>query len=330
MDTNKIKQIVQEQLEVKDIAYENISILEQEFGYVIEVKCESQRCMNELFDKYGNILYPFGDLNYYEKNPGSIYNTVVCEDPNDGMPFTISPDVRFKRLDDNHFIIPRLNEGKKGSGLFFVDKDNKIKYKGYIKGEIYGNILEVEKYEQLIKTKQFLVCNEIDVTREESEYFFYSYDRNCRTSDKWSNLVSPKMTIESLNILLNKMKLPEDLAQEIIKYMQLKGAWLATLNLNSKNNEHHSNFASLIGIAGIPLIDLTYISPTYQVKTIQLKKERIGEVDTIKQLLQERMDMQVSQIEYNKNNLTANFFKTVGLGMNQKKGIEDMSGIGED
>lgn len=74
-------------------------------------------------------------------------------------------------------------------------------------------------------------------------------------------------------------------------------------------------------------MDLKHISQLYEVKTIPLKKEKIGEVDNIKTLLQKKMNQTISQIEEkkdkNKRDLTANFFKGSSLEMNDAKFIKD-------
>lgn len=327
MDINEITQIVQEQLKANNITDGSINILEKEFGYVIEIKYQMEY-MNEIFDKHGNIIYPLGSIH---SDSGSIYRTEVIEKVDErGRKHRLVSDlgVRYRQLDGEHFIIPRLDEEGIKNILFNVDKDNNVTYKGYIQGRIDGNILTENK--NLLETKQVLSYIDIDEERDEQEYFFYSWDKNCRTSDKWSRIISPENKFYSKDLLMNQMNLPIELVDEIIKYMQSKEAWLATLSLSSKDNQHHMNFVCLIGIDGIPLIDLTYISQTYKVKTISLEKEKIGELDTIKKSLQERMDRAASQIEDNKKNITANFFRTVGLGMNEKKGIEGMSGIGQD
>ena len=76
MDYNKITQIVQEQLKDNNIISENIYILEQEFGYVIEIKYGIAQYMNEIFDKNGNIIYPLGSM---PSDSGSIYRTEILE-----------------------------------------------------------------------------------------------------------------------------------------------------------------------------------------------------------------------------------------------------------
>lgn len=327
MDSIFIKQLVDKQLLEKGIEDGVISILEKKWGYVAQIEYGNMKYSNEVFDKYGNVIHPLGN---FKRDSGEIYRTeVIQRDTKYGkQTFTVDAIVRYKELDDNHFIIPRIEKKEIGNVLFFIDENNNVTYKGYIKGRICGNALTENK--RLIQQKQVLSHVEIDATRDEYEYFFYSWDRNCRTSDKWSWLNSPENVFNAKDILINRMKLPIELTMEIIKYMQSNGAWLGTLNLNSKDNKHQRNFVCLLGINGIPLIDLTYISQTYSVDTIPLKKERIGEVDDIKRLLQNRMDQQVSQIEENKENLASNFFKVTGLGMKKSEVIEDKDTVEED
>ena len=229
--------------------------------------------------------------------------------------------MRYRRLDEEHFIIPRIDEEEIKNIIFTVDKDDNVKYKGYIPGRITGNILTENK--GLLKSKQVLSHIGIDEVKDKYEYFFYSWDRNCITSDKWSRIISSEEEFYAKDLLMNDIELPIELVNEIIKYMQSNKAWLTTLNLISKDNKHHRNFVCLIGIDGIPLMDLTYISQDYSIKTIQLKKKTIGEVDTLKELLQKRMDERVSQIEDNKKNIVTNFFSTVGLEMYDSKQLED-------
>lgn len=341
MDSIFIKQLVDQQLAKKGITDGAVYILEKKWGYVVQIDYANNMAhANELFDKDGNIIYPLSNF----QSIGGVYLTEVEEvieqkytpeimerikgtAMEEKLKCTIAKEssVQFRELDDNHFIIP--NSGKKeiGNVLFFIEQDNTVTYKGYIKGKILGNILTEDK--KLMEQKQVLSCVEIDSTRDEYEYFFYSWDKNCRVSDKWSTLYKPQDTFRAEDLLTNKMKLPREFALGIVECMQSNGAWLATLNLNSKDNKHHEYFVCLVGIDGLPLMDLKHISQLYEVKTIPLKKEKIGEVDNIKTLLQEKMNQTISQIEEkkdkNKRDLTANFFKGSSLEMNDAKFIKD-------
>lgn len=342
MDSISIKQLVAQQLAKKNITDGTVYILERKWGYVVQIDyANDKEHANELFDRDGNMIYP---LSNFQSDSGEIYKTEVEEVIEQKYPpeimerikgtvieeklkRTIATDssVQFRKLDDNHFIIP--NSGKEGIGnvLFFVEQDNSVTYKGYIEGRILDTILTENK--KLMEQKQVLSCVEIDRTRDEFEYFFYSWDKNCRVSDKWSRLNSSEDTFYAKDFLMNKMKLPREFSLGIVNYMQSNDAWLATLNLNSKDNRHHEYFICLVGMNGLPLIDLTHISQTYEVGTIPLKKKKIGEVDTIKALLQKRMNQKISQIEEikneNKRNLTDNFFSRTGLDMNDVKFIVD-------
>lgn len=322
MDIISINKLVEEQLISKGIIDGTVAILEKEWGYVVQIQ-KDKEYLNELLDKEGNIIYPLGD---FQNDSGAVYLTELFDFGKRIIP--IEATVRYKELDSNHFIIPRANEEKAGSALFFVNESKNVMYKGYINGRICGDALNEDK--KLIQQKQVLSFVEIDKTRDKYEYFFYSWDKNCRISDKWSSIYPPKNSSPVRNCLNNEMKFPLDLSQEIIKYMQENGAYLATLKLNSKDNEHHMNFVCLIGLDGIPLIDLTYVSQTYSIETIQLKKQKIGEVDNIKTFLQERIDKKASQIEENKQNITTNFLNVIGLTMKNTRAIEDTTDISDD
>lgn len=329
MDSIMIKQLVDKQLETIGITDGKIYILEKDFGYIVQVIYEDEY-LNEVIDKHGNIVYSLGN---FANHSGEIYKTEVFErmERKEKMLFARESAIMYKELDENHFILPRLSGKEITNALFFIDKDNHVTYKGIIPGEISGTIITENK--KLLESKQVVTSTRVDIeeARSEYEYFFYSWDKNCRTSDKWSRLLGgPASEFNVKDTLYNKIGLPVELIEEIIKYMQSNEVYLATLDLNSQDNEHHMNCMCLIGLDGIPLIDLTYITKTYEVQTIPLKKQRIGEVDTIKKLLQDRIDRKVTQINNNKKNISANFFKTVGLGMNDSKYLNDTSMIEEE
>lgn len=323
MDSIIIKQLVSKQMEENDIHDGKIYILEKDWGYVVQVTDKYNKIyLNEIFDKEGNIIYPLG---MFDLDSGPVYRMEVQEKIDDfGRKHTLvfEPSVRFKQLDDNHFIIPRTEKTDFGNVLFFVDETNQVVYKGFIKGKIFGNILTENK--NLLEQKQVLVCEEIDETRDEYEHYFYSWDKNCRTSDKWNLLYSSEDIYNIKDFFYNKMNnLPVELVNEIIRYMQEKEAWLAVLKIISKDSKYQIYFISLIGINGLPLVDLIYITLTYKVKTHPLKKEEIGEVDNIKQLLKAEMEQRIFEIEENKKNITANFFQMTGLTMNDHNVITD-------
>ena len=334
MDSIMIKQLVDKQLETIGITDGKIYILEKDFGYIVQVIYEDERedkYLNEVIDKHGNIVYSLGN---FANGSGEIYKTEVFErmEKKGKTLLAREPAIRYKELDENHFILPRLSGKEIRNALFFIDKDNHVTYKGIIPGKISGTIISENK--KLLESKQVVTNIRVDIEEarsEQDEHFFYSWDKNCRTSDKWSRLLGGSASeLNVRDVLYNQIGLPTELIEEIIKYMQSNEVYLATLNLNSQDNEHHMNCMCLIGLDGIPLIDLTYITKTYEVQTIPLKKQRIGEVDTIKKLLQDRIDRKVTQINNNKKNISANFFKTVGLGMNDSKYLNDTSMIEEE
>lgn len=321
MDSIIIKQIVSKQLEENGINEGKIFILEKDWGYVVQVKCDKVY-LNEIIDKEGNIIYPLG---IFDLDSGSVYRTEVHEKTDErGRNHTLvfEPSVRFIQLDANHFIIPRTEQTGFGNVLFFVDETNQVTYKGFIKGKIAGNILTKNK--KLLEQKQILVSEEIDKTKDEYEHYFYSWDTNCRTSDKWNLLYSPEAVdlYDIKDFLYNKMEVPVELVDEIINFMRKNEAWLAVLKIIPKESSYQRYFISLMGINGLPLIDLTYITPTYEVKTHPLKKEEIGEVDYIKQWLKAKMEQQIFEINENKKNIAANFFQNAGLTMDNHMALQ--------
>lgn len=322
MDSIIINRHVSKQLEENGIYDGKIYILEKDWGYIVQVTCKENKVyLNEIFDKDGNLIYPLGIFDY---DSGPVYRTEVQEKNDDyGKKQTLvcESSVRFKQLDDNHFIIPRTEEMGFGNVLFFVDEENQLTYKGFIKGMISGNILTENK--KLSEQKQLLVCEEIDKTRDEYNNYFYSWDKNCRTSDKWNLLYSSEDIFNIKDFLYNKMnELPLELINDIISYMQEREAWLAILKIIPNGDKYERYFISIIGINGLPIADLTYITQTYEVKVYPLKKEEIGEVDNIKQLLKAEMEQRLFEIEENKKNITANFFQKTGLIMRDNKVLQ--------
>lgn len=320
MDSILIKQIVDEQLEEKGIGDGEVFILKKEWGYVVEVKYGKlgKHYLNEAFDREGNIVHPLGNI---AKDTGEIYRTETHEiDSKFGKKiFATEPAVRYKELDSNHFIIPATGKSGIENALFFVHENNEVEYKGNIEGSLSGSALTENK--GLVDRKQVLSTVDTDKMRNEHDYFFYSWDKNCRTSDKWHCMIRPESSFNANDFLLNTIGLDfpggDALRKNIIEYMKENKAWLVALTLHSEDYKHERNFVCLIGEDGIPLIDLTYISEMYTVETIGLKKDRIGEVDCIKKLLQDRMDKQVMKLEENKKNINENFFNNVGLPMKE-------------
>lgn len=324
MDSVLIKKIVDEQLHTKGIKDGKVFILEREWGYVVEIMYEKlgKHYLNEVFDREGNIVHSLGNI---ESDTGEIYRTETYEIDTrlEKKIFATEPAVRYKELDSKHFVIPTTGKSGNENALFFVHEDNKVEYKGNIEGRLSGSILAENK--KMMKQKQVLSTVDIDKMRNEHDYFFYSWDKNCRTSDKWNRMIRPESSFNANDFLLNTIGLDfpggNELRTNIVEYMKENNAWLTALTLHSKDYQHKRNFICLVGIDGLPLIDLTYISQMYTIETIELKKDRIGEVDCIKKLLQERIDNQVMKIEENKKNLADNFFKTIGLTMKTQKEI---------
>lgn len=334
MDNILINQMSIEELKKQGITATNIFILEKPWGYVVQAMYDKMNQANGIFDKKGNIICPFES---FFSDSGEIYNTEI-EEMNylkygkipEKQVITHKPHVQYKELDKNHFIIPRARENSPGPGnaLFYISEDGKINYKGYIEGRIAGSVLTENK--KLSQSKQLFVYADVDKEKDECDNYFYSWEKNCRTSDKWNILCPPESLFSARDILANQLKLPFELVDELTEYMKSTEAWLSALMLNSKNNKHHRNFICLIGIDGKPLIDLTYVSQTYAVDSIPLKKQEVGEVDNIKTLLQQRMDKQAEQIEQNKQNLATNFLKTAGLPMKNAEVITDKTDINDD
>lgn len=357
MDSIAIKKLVDQQLEEKGIADGKVYILERKWGYVVQIDYADMKQANELFDKDGNIIHPFNnfpsgvrgsyltEIKEYTNMNGSETEKYLIEKygqeiteklPNVFKKTTValSPAVLYRELDANHFIIPTSGKEKEITHmLFFIEPDNNITFKGYINGTLDTN-------KKLSEQKQLFSQIEIDRLKDEFEYFFYSWDKNTRVSDKWNMLYAPEDTLVAQTFLFNEMNLPVEFSREIVNYMQSNEAWLAILNLKLKDTKYHEDceyskinhhpdkhFVCLIGIDGIPLMDLAYITDTYEVKTIPLKKKKIGEVDAIKTELQKYMDQKFLRIEEikkeNKENLTDSFFQETRLTMNDTKVIAD-------
>lgn len=326
MNRTIIKQFVSKQLKESEIKESEIDILETDWGYAVQVSNRNNwEYLNELFDKEGHILYPLGTFHH---DSGEIYSTEMKEFVDNyekKYTFPYAPKVRWKQLDINHFVIPRINEKEIGNALFFVDESNQVTYKGFITGRICGNILTENK--KMIEQKLLLVCEEIDKVKDEYEYYYYSWDKNKRISDKWNQLYSPEDIYRIKDFLYNKMNnMPKDFVNEVLRYMQEKEAWLAVLSIISNDNQHQRHFISFIGMNGLPLIDLTYITSTNEVKTHSLKKEEIGEVDEIRQWLKKEMEQRLLEIEENKKNIATNFFQITGITINNEKDITDKKG----
>lgn len=260
---------------------------------------------------------------------GDIYSTErqhYTDDYGKEHTFFKKPKVCYIQLDDKHFIIPKIKNNQVGNVLFFINEDNKMEYKGNIEGKINkGN-------KMLIEQKKVISTVTVDEVHDRYDTFIYSWDKNKRVSDKWSNIVKPEQEFQAKDILINKIELPVEGANEIIKIMQEKEALLTTLDIHSDDNQYNRICTCLIGMDGIPLTDLIYISQTtYEVETTPLKKDKIGEVDEVKEELQKKLNIQAGIVQNNKQNLGANFLKSMGLAIkaNKQEKLED-SYLGED
>ncbi len=204
-----------------------------------------------------------------------------------------------------------------------------MEYVGDIEGRIISPRLKTSKrlMEQKKVISQVAVCEVYD----RYDTFLYSWGENKIASDKWSEITEPEHVFKAKDTLINKMELPVEISDDIIKHMEENEALLATLDIYSDDNQHNRTCTCLIGMDGKPITDLIYISTTYEVKTIPLKKDRIGEVDEIKEELQERMNMKALAIQDNKQRLGANFLQSMGLAIeeNKREELED-SYLGED
>lgn len=233
------------------------------------------------------------------------------------------------QLDDNHFIIPKVKNNQVCNALFFINEDNKMEYKGDIEGKINSDTLKTDK--MLMEQKKVISQVTVDEVYDRYDTFIYSWYKNKIVSDKWSNIVEPEYEFQAKDILINKIELPVEGANEIIKIMQEKEALLTTLDIHSDDNQYNRMCTCLIGMDGIPLTDLIYISKTtYEVKTIPLKKDRIGEVDEIKKELQEKMNMKAAAIQDNKQQLGINFLKSMGLAIEENKQVKLEDGYLEE
>ncbi len=157
---------------------------------------------------------------------------------------------------------------------------------------------------------------EVDAAKDDYEWFFYSWDKNCRVSDKWSTLDSLEYKSLARAVLVNQLNYPQDLVNKIINYMKLYHAWLATLQIKSEDNKHHMKFVCLINENGIPIMDLIYLAPDYSVESIQLEKKEVGEVDEKRGWLQALVNHRIMEIEERKKNIVSNFLNISAL--NQK------------
>ncbi len=172
---------------------------------------------------------------------------------------------------------------------------------------------------------KLLLCTvTINKEREEEECFFYSWALNRRITAKWSSLDSIKNSCEVQYKLEKYFTFPTEVVDSILEYMQANNAWLATIRVNSKDNTMSLNFVTVIGLDGLPLLDLTYVLPDYSIGTIGLLKERIEEVDEKKAQLEQMMEQRMLEVQKNKENIAASFFRVNALlGETKKESIPE-------
>lgn len=336
MNTTEIAQRVEEQLKQRGIEKKYIYVIEKKWGYTVQVGCKNNEIieMNEIFNREGQVIYPLSGL---KGDAGEVYCTEVYEMTYERLGrlhkqvLTRTPSVQYVELDESHFIIPRLGKSGMENVLFFVDENNKARIKGLIKGKIQGDALG--KNEQLLERKQVLTTVEIDKTKDRFESFFYSWEENRRVSDKWSYLIPPRDNM-AVVILREVMNINSEegggIIQNLMDYMEETGEWLAVLRMYSENNKFSISLVTTIGIDGIPTANLKYIAPeTHELKIIPLEKEKIGEVERIREELQEKLDKKEEKAKENKENLYNIFFADMITEKKQerlengKRGVEE-------
>lgn len=298
MDSIEIKEIVEKRLTEKDIESGEIYIIEKQWGYIVQIKNRSG-FLNGIFSKNGT---PICDIEEIKDNSGSIYYTEKQEDiyEKEKVHWGCMPEVQYVELDQNHFIIPRLVENEVGNYLFYRDEKGQIKDLAHIRGKI--DLLD----EGQKKWKQFSVREENNDTGR----YFYSWDKNCRISDKWSKIFCPKGALATYFHLVGEFDFPEELVIEITNYMTENKICLATLSLEAKEDkEQHIDLICLIGMNGIPVSDLLYVTSQNRIGNIEISKDRIGEVEKQKEELQQRLEERAREKKQNREHLIENFFK---------------------
>ena len=329
LSIEQIKKVVIEQIKRKNIKVKRINILEKPYGFIVQIDDEwVSHHYNIVFDKEGEMIAPLGP---FYGDTGTIYSTEILEGINEkgekeSVPIT--PSVLQRELDAHHFIIPRA-ENRLGGGnlLFYIDEYNEISYKGFIEGEIKYELFLPE--EKLMQEKLLLTEVTINREKEEKECFFYSWDLNRRISDKWSSLESSENPYSVAYRIMQGFRLPRNVADEILNFMRENDAWLGTLRINSEDNKHHLNFLSVIGLDGIPLLDLTYVLPDFSVGTIALEKQKMGEVDEKRLQLRQVMEQKMLELKHNQENMATNFFRANALGGEKRESLpkkEDCDG----
>lgn len=311
MDRLTIQKIFRECLIEHDvITLEPVRVLEKEWGYLAQAR-NKLVYYNAVFDRSGKSIYPFNefDINSFLSDPGSIYRSQMeikkGDDGEDIYWHEVPDGIYLKELDANHFIVPSKDmKGEPSNLLFYINENEEPIYKGVIDGWIRRGD------KKLVENKIVLTQVPVDKSKDEYEMFFYSWDKNCIVSDKWSTLDN---TWNGCEAVLARLRVLDDLKTAILQHIQLHNVYLATLIINSSDNKHHMNLISLVDLSGIPLIDLMYLSPDYSVKSISLEKKRIGEVNEQKKYLQEVMNQKMLELSKNKENIVTNFFRVASL-----------------
>lgn len=311
MSIEEIKNKVIKQIVTNNIKSTKINILEEKYAFIVQVTTEDVRiAYNTVFDKKGTNIVTLGSFFY---DSGSIYNTKFLEkiDENGNKyKFPIPDDVYMRELDEHHFIIPRNENGQNGNILFYIDRNNKVSYKGFIKGKIEKSILE---------NKLLLTTVMINETNDEKECYFYSWDLNCRTSDKWSSLDNFANSYYIKYRIIHEFKFPPEVAEVILNFICKNNAWLATIKINSADNKYHLNFLTIIGLDGIPLLDLNYIRPDFSIGKIILEKKAVGEVDEKRLQLEQIMKQKMLEAKINKENMALSFLNVNALEEEKEK-----------
>ncbi len=297
---DKIRELVAKKLESANIFYNRIRILKKDWGYLVQV----DEHYNMIFDKNGQVISPlascYGDT-------GSLYNTEIkekCDHYGKNHVWASKGYIMVKELDQNHFMIPIVDDEGVGNYLFYVDENHKITRKDFIRGTFEGNILTLDRH--LMETKQLL---HYELKDEKNEYSFYSWEKGERTSDIWSNIIGPEHRDRLWVQLTEKFEYPDELALELIKHIQENQVYLATQTISSSDKKTCLNLICFIGVDGIPKTDLLYLAPDYSVKNYSLEKKEIGEVDLKRLYLQEIVNQKNQEIEENKKALVSNFLK---------------------
>ncbi len=139
MIIEKIKKDVFNQIFLNNIQSDQIDVLEKEWGFVVQVTDEYKKYYNVVYNREGEIIYPFGDFDW---DSGSIYTTKIIEVENEKgerEKLPIRPEVCFRILDEHHFLIPRSacqqnvsNGGGRDTYSFMLIKKIMLAIKGLL------------------------------------------------------------------------------------------------------------------------------------------------------------------------------------------------------